>query len=702
MRRRLRQAAIGSAGSLQVSRVAMCCQGSECVLRCRRHDADRLEAGVRQSEVGLARRMAVLAHEVDQHVDILAAREPARVVVRHCVAQLIEHVEERAAFPVLLEPASTHELGPVVTRRADIAEHRLATLDLRVGEHAVADRPRVAVLRLNRPGRHADQRDQWKNAQSSKHAKSLTAAATVVKAQRLPRVTGVAIVAATLSRPLAAVQVGQRQRQDRNRNASVTMRTARLLVPLLPALAVFTPSAMVAQDHEVVIANGRVIDPESGLDAVRHIGIRGGVIVTISDRPLSGGSTIDAAGLVVAPGFIDLHVHGHDEHNYGIKALDGVTTALELEVGAADIAEWYAARADRARINFGASIGHIKARMAVFGDAGAFLPSGEGGRGVATDEQIEAMKHRLAAGLAAGALGIGMGIQYTPGATRHEILEMFRVAARWQAPVFVHVRAFGSREPGSSVESFLEVIGAAALTGAPLHIVHLNSMSLQSTPQTLRIVEEAQARGIDVTTEAYPYSAGMTRIESALLDQYVDAPDSVYAKMQWVKTGERLTRASFQRYRGEGGAVILHLNSPAMEALAITSPLTAIASDGSLAGGQGHPRQAGTFARVLGHYVRETGQLALMEALRKMTLLPARRLEAWAPAFQRKGRIREGADADIVVFDPATVRDRSTYAAPALSSEGFVHVLVNGEPVVRGGRLVAGAVPGRAVRAPVR
>ena len=295
-----------------------------------------------------------------------------------------------------------------------------------------------------------------------------------------------------------------------------------------------------------------------------------------------------------------------------------------------------------------------------------------------------------------------MGLQYTPGATKWEVLEMFRVAAAAKAPVFVHTRSWGTSDPGSSVESFMEVISAAAITGAPLHIVHLNSMSLSQTPMTLKMVEEARSHGLDVTTEAYPYSAGMTLIESALFDRFENVPDSMYQKIMWVATGERMTRETFQKYRKEGGGAIIFLNTPEMEAMAINSPLTAIASDGGVNEGKGHPRTSGTYARVLGHYVREARSLTLNEAIRKMTLMPAQRLEKLAPAFRNKGRIKVGADADIAVFDPATVIDKATYQSPAAPAVGFKYVLVNGVPVVRDGAIVGGIFPGRAARAPVQ
>lgn len=473
---------------------------------------------------------------------------------------------------------------------------------------------------------------------------------------------------------------------------------------LLFALALPAPSPAAAQQpaNDIVIAGGRVMDPESGLDAVRHVGIRGGKIVAISATPLKGKTVLDAKGLVVAPGFVDLHAHGQDDENYRLYAMDGVTTALELEVGNEDVDGWYAAHAGKALVNYGVSSSHVRARMKVFKDPGALLPSGDGGHMVATQAQIEEITALVRRGLDRGGLGIGMGLQYTPAATRWEVLEIFRIAAERKAPIFVHNRFFGTKEPGGSVEAFEEVIGAAAITGAPLHIVHLNSMSLAATPQTLQMVTEARKRGLDVTTEAYPYSAGQTEIESALLDQFVGAPDSMLHKLQWAKTGERLNRESFEKYRKEGGMVILHLNTPEMEAMAITSPLTAIASDAGIHLGKGHPRTAGSYARVLGYYVREQKALTLMDAIRKSTLMPAQRVEKLAPMFKEKGRIKVGADADISVFDPATVIDHATYEKPAEYSSGFRYVLVNGVPVVKDGALVSGIFPGRAARAPMR
>lgn len=456
-------------------------------------------------------------------------------------------------------------------------------------------------------------------------------------------------------------------------------------------LSLVTPCLGEAQQFDLVVAGGRVIDPESGLDAVRNIGIRGGKIAAISARPLSGRATIAARGLVVAPGFIDLHDHGQTEEVYRYRALDGVTSTFELEVGVADIDAFYRERAAGRLINYGASIGHIPVRMAVFADPGGLLPNGPAADQRATDAQIEEMKRRLEAGLRAGAVGVGFGLAYTPAATEWEALEMYRVAARYRAPTFVHLR--------SGMRGLEEVIAASAITGAPLHVVHINSSAGGQIRQMLQIIEEAKSRGLDVTTEAYPYEAGMTSIQSALYADWQSWADERFATFLWPETGERLTRESFARYRARGGNVIGFGNTLENVAVAINSPLTMIASDAFISEGKGHPRSTGTYARVLGQYVREAKTLSLREALRKMTVLPAQRLEARVPAMKNKGRLRVGADADIVVFNPETVRDRSTYTEPTLAPAGIEHVLVNGVPVVRAGLLVEGVKPGRPLRA---
>ena len=454
------------------------------------------------------------------------------------------------------------------------------------------------------------------------------------------------------------------------------------------------------ETYDLVIANGRVMDPESGLDAVRSVGIRSGKIAVISTGPLVGKQTIEAQGLIVAPGFIDLHQHGQDSTNYKAKAADGVTTALELEVGVADIDSWYAERAGKAQINYGASIGHIAVRMKVMHDPGNFLPSGDAAHRVATATEIEEIKSLLEKGLQRGALAVGVGPTYTPAATNWEILEVFRVAARHQASCHVHIRSSAPSGEGN-FSGFEEVMAAAAVTGAPLHVVHIQSTGGPDVLHELQMISEAQGRGLDVTTECYPYAMGMTAIESARFDNLENEPPSFYASILWPATGEHLTRETFLKYRKQGGWAILPANTEENVRAAVVSPLTMIASDGALFGDKGHPRTSGTYARVLGKYVREEKALDLMTALKKMTLMPAQRLEKRAPTFKDKGRIRVGADADITVFDPNRIIDKATYEKPLQYSEGIQFLLVNGVAVVKDGLLVDGVFPGRGARAPI-
>jgi N-acyl-D-aspartate/D-glutamate deacylase len=487
----------------------------------------------------------------------------------------------------------------------------------------------------------------------------------------------------------------------------------RRLILLLCLLGILTTIAA-GQQYDLVIEGGRVLDPETGLDAVRNIGIREGKIVRVSAEALSGRRVVHAGGLVVAPGFIDLHQHGQDMVSQRLKALDGLTTALELEIGAPDVAQFLKSKEGHSLIHYGTSASHVAARAAVFGaplpaeivgaksGAPEILPkSGPATDLAATPEQIEAIRQRLRSELDAGGLAVGMGIQYTPGATRLEVIDMFRVAAERGLPVYTHLRSAGRIEPGSSIESVSEVIGAAAVTGASLHIVHVNSTCLRDSLECLAMIEGARARGLDVTTEAYPYIAGMTAVNSALFNPgWREKLGIDYSDLVLPETGEPLTRKRFDELHNSDTThwVLVFANTQEIVDKVIPHPLVMIASDGV----ESHPRNAGTYSRVLAQYVREKGTVTLMDAIRKMSFMPALMLERSTPAGRQKGRLQEGADADIVVFDAATISDRATFEKPMEPSVGVKYLVVGGTLVVDEGKIVPDVFPGRAIVGPGR
>lgn len=487
------------------------------------------------------------------------------------------------------------------------------------------------------------------------------------------------------------------------------MRLTVAFVALSLPLALSKLPAQRAAPLDVVLVGGRVLDPETSLDAVRAVGIKAGRIVSVSTTVPSARDTVDVKGLVVAPGFIDLHSHGQDSVNYKFLAHDGVTTALELELGTYPVAPWYAERVGKALINFGVSASHPGARHAMLDHdstaEGSAVISATGNfvHSAIERARLPELDRRLDVALNDGALGIGMGINYTPAATREEILNTFVVAARHHAPIFVHLRSAGLVENAGGIAGVQEVIADAAATGAPLHVVHVTSMGLSATPALLTLIDGAHARGLDVTTEAYPYTAGATYLQSAIFDPgFQERMGIDYSNILWPATGERLTAETFAKYRQQGGLAVIFMIPDSAADQAYRDRDVMVASDGGfeIQNGQpiGHPRSAGTHARILGRFVRERNVISLMDAVRKMTLLPAKRLERVDPDMKHKGRVQAGADADIVVFDPKTVIDRATFEKPAQYSDGIVHVLVNGTFVVRGSNLVPGVTPGKPVR----
>jgi N-acyl-D-aspartate/D-glutamate deacylase len=493
-------------------------------------------------------------------------------------------------------------------------------------------------------------------------------------------------------------------------------------------------------EFDVVLRGGRVVDPGSGLDAVRDVAVLGDRVARIGSGLPAGRLELNVAGQVVTAGFVDLHSHAHDLGSLRLRAMDGVTTALELEAGVTPVAAAYtrAGRAGRP-VNYGFAASWAMARMEALtgarldGDlAGLFRHLADPGwQRAATPAEADRVLARLAADLADGALGIGVLAGYAPGADPAEYLRVAALAAAAGAPAFTHSRDLAEFRPGTLADGAEEIVRAAGETGAHMHYCHVNSTTLRHADRVLGLVERAQRAGSRVTVEAYPYGAGMTGIGAAFLaPERLAERGLVPSDLTYAPTGERVADAvrlrELRATDPAGLAIIRHLDEddPADRELLLRYllfPGAVVASDAMpltwnqdsrLASGEPdldawplppaaftHPRTAGTFGRSLRLLTREGGSLGLADALAKCSLEPARLLEAHVPALRRKGRVGEGADADIVVFDPAAVTDQATYSASTRPTTGIRHVLVNGTFVVRDSQLVRDARPGRPIRA---
>lgn len=484
----------------------------------------------------------------------------------------------------------------------------------------------------------------------------------------------------------------------------MTYRLLSLLIICLPLASI----ASQASEYDTVISNGRVIDPETQLDAIRHLGINNGSISAISTTPLTGKQQIDAKGLVVAPGFIDVHSHTPTLLGQHMNLLDGVTTQMDLEAGAYPISFYGEHYQGGAQLHYGASVGHFAIRIKVMEDKDqpyifvGHQPAVMGGPAwiqQATAAQIEEMRVLLHKGLDEGGLGIGVLLDYmTEAVSDAELQMLFEVAAERNTPLFVHVR----RGQTGDISGLKEAVELAKQTKAALFVCHITHNAMGNIGNWLALIDEANAQGANITTETLSYAAGGTGISADVFRRrdWQKIFDITYEDVQWVATGEWLNKETWEYYSTHHphGMVNHHYVKEDWVETAMRWPKMMISTDALPALDLdilANPNVAGTFSRVLGHYVREENVLGLSEALAKMSLYPAQWLEQASPLFKHKGRLQIGADADIVMFDPDTVAANATYGKPYEKPSGIEYVLVSGRVVVKEGERIEGRYPGR-------
>lgn len=509
------------------------------------------------------------------------------------------------------------------------------------------------------------------------------------------------------------------------------LKTILLTVVAFCTSYIFAQTSNKGVGYDIVIINGRVIDPETKLNAIRNVGIHNGKIVEVTQKIITGKKIIDAKGLVVAPGFIDLHAHGQTVLADRMQAFDGVTTALELESGILPIADWYNTQNKAGRVlNYGASAAWTFSRISVMeglktqADLLWFQKAFALNKWVndpTTPEQVQQIIAQIEQGIKEGSIGIGINAGYAPGGGYKELLAVHALAAKYKVATFTHISGDYPNDPKSAAESIAQIVSYSAATGSQDHICHLNSSSLHDVNTTKQIVLGAQKRGLPITVEAYTYGASSTTIGAALFTAEAREKKNISAS-QIELNGKPLTEDEFQKIRKDApGSVIVFrfLNMPKEEPVldeSVLFPGGAIASDAMpwvdkntgapvnetewpiSQNAFAHPRSAGTYTRLLAHWVRERKVLTLSEAIAKSSLYPARILEKSVPQMKHKGRLQKGMDADIIIFDPATVQDKATFTEPAQTSVGMKYVLVNGIPIIINGALDINARPGTAIR----
>jgi len=305
-----------------------------------------------------------------------------------------------------------------------------------------------------------------------------------------------------------------------------------------------------------------------------------------------------------------------------------------------------------------------------------------GVKGSASASQISRLEDDLNAQLDEGFIGLAVDPEYAPYITYDEYAGLGTAAQRAGMPLFTHIR-YSSPEPAgsSSLDAIDEVLKVARETGVSLHVDHIPSMATHVMPEAIAKMEAARAEGLDVTGCFYPYTFWGTYLASARFSGDWQSRFRIsYEDLQLAGSSERLTASSFKKYQAQNKLVVAYAIPQADVDAAVKAPWTMVGSDAiPESSNNNHPRGAGCFSRLLGPYVRDMGTISLMDALAKCTILPARRVENRVPMMATKGRLQMGADADITVFDPATIADRSSVEDPAVMSAGIDHVLVMGE-----------------------
>ena len=441
---------------------------------------------------------------------------------------------------------------------------------------------------------------------------------------------------------------------------------------------------------DLKILNGSIPDFETGTWKTADILIHQGKIQQVGAVTAETGRTIDAAGKILSPGFIDIHSHEDPitEGPYRFLAAlcqlrMGVTTAAAGNCGenCDDLSDFcrYIEK-NGSPVNDLKFVGQHRLRQ-LSGALDRYAPS--------TKPQLERQKALLRDTLPYGPIGLSCGFEYSPGITTAETIELLSVLDREASLTSVHFRADGPE----SVRSIDELVEIARQSGIAIQMSHIGSCSATGyMDEALTRLRQARADGIDITSDCYPYAAFCTSIGTAVFDEGCFEKWGKGYEAIFITSGEfknrYCTKAIFEKVRRETPdmPVVAFVMNEDEVIQACREPFVMIGSDCGFELGGGHPRSAGTFPRVLSRYVREKKALTLMDALRKMTILPAKRLR-----LSSKGEIKEGFDADLVIFDEAAVADQADFENPALPPRGIEYVILNGTVTVENNCIINGS-----------